>query len=1374
MLVTVWLALKLVIEGRMCDEIEVEPASQEDIEAKLDVPGDSASGSVGFATKQIELDVQIKSRESGQWTESSFREVLDPPAPKPAKDSKPQLQRAAAARRIRPLARLREAPARRYLLITNAQLDSNLREFSITTVGADSAARGLPMAKQPADAATIAPRIGVLAQQTKEYLELQIGDLLGRCGHVQPSRVHDCLVDLQGAVRHRLLGDVGGAWRREELEAILRKHGGLPPPLRELVPPQNFPEIRARLEAGRLILTGPPGTGKTFVAEHLEHEHRTSEKRFEIVTAVDGIAHIRRCLAESGSHLFVFPDPWGHYRLEPDADFWRGELPKLFLQASPEKRFLVTSRTAVKAQAMGDGTPAGFEEAEVEITPADYPIESRKRILALQMRAAVPWQRELVEREEDCIVRELGAPFSLEQFADALKREKNESAVKIDDLIRRSNMEVISRATAEEVKALGVESIAAGVALWALFMTHDTVSEAMASTLRQQLEDGGYRDAIDPLQLLRGLRKAGRLVAHPNGFSVHPTVMQGLEMLIDEEPARAEKVLSAQLRSLAAHGTGPELETLAKYIATRNLPIPPAAQSALNEHLRQQVLTLDGSAWQQAFRLLARFSTGTDGASLLVKGLRPGERTEMRGFEHWQPPTLGSDEIALIRAAPETRGIAVKFVQHILANDQVFDCKASELTEFFAQFGWDLSDEFFDIVVEALDDMRTVPMEICVEAALLTTRPRFDELIDKALAASDALDVWYAGYKEQIRQAEQCEVDAAHASHVDEQPADRFWPVQTALYKIVAVRRGLEGYEWLLKHPRRKDLVSAWAASLSKGATDAELAALRRTCEPGDERPFWKAVETSDRPDMASAVADGLETAPDDQLGDCLETLAKLLPAPDWQSLLEQRARRLPLPRRLALIVANFRGDAAGEKRQLLRAALFDPGELHAIELCLDERETSEAVPVPTEVSKKERDFLEEIVHHGPDRLAVEALRVLGIPAQLGAEYLPHLLASPSLHTRHNALLLAAEAKGFDRRAILFNALRDQDYRCRRVAMRLLAENADAEVKERILAMADDASAPVREACANVIAQHRWSEGASVLVRLLLDPRDSSVGSGYQFNLPNCHVARAAARALKDLSPLSAETIGAIINCVEDFRPSQKRREKADIGVPYQCLLTLAKERHEEIPSLYLRRLGDSWRVEGMEQSGYPLRFAAAWGLVIQLSDNPRLLTQIDPAAIAEGAGHSDDRLAGPCLIALGLLGNRGYAQLVTLASSPHFTPDRALIVATALPKAATAARDVVAGLPPDSPQQRFLAWAEQHAAASAQDAELFLTENPDVAAWVDRIQAKEGIFPALRCALHIRFEKLFGTKFQYDDLFSRHLPKSIPILTMRSMFGGE
>lgn len=1366
-LVTVWLALKLMLETRMCEAIEVEPASNEDIQAKLDVPPDSANGLLGFVANGIELDVQVKSRVS-QWTESEFTKVI---TGEPAKG--PKAKRPAAAKRDRAFDRLRAAKTLRYLLVTNAQLHPSLRSFQVRNPGDSSAANRLPTKRQSPDVTTLASRIGVLPQQTKEHLQLQISELLRRHGHVQPSRIDECVTKLHDAVRYRLLKEVTGLWRREELEATLREYGGLPHRPRELIEPANMAEIRGRLAAGRLLLSGPPGTGKTFVAEHLEHEHRIADEAFEIVTAEAGIAHIRRCLNSPGLHLFVFEDPWGHYRLEPDADFWRSELPKLLAQANPKKRFLVTSRTGVKAQAMGNSDPSSFKEAEVAITPDHYPPDARKRIVALHLRDAAAWQRDLAEREQASIAAKLGAPLSLQEFAEALRQEKNEASVKVDELIRRSNVEVISRTCAEEVKALGGESAAAGVALWSLFMTHSAVTEAMASTLRQQLEDGGYSAEIDPLKLLRWLKNAGRLIPVGGVYSVHPTVMQGLEMLIDEEPARAEKVLSVLLRALVDGSNSAELETLAKYIATRNLPIPAVAQTALNEHLRNQLLALHGSAWQQAFRALTKFSTGKDPVSSLVKSLRLTEQERLSGFERWIPPALNPADIEAIRMASETRGVAVNFIRHILAEQQMLSCEPEELTEFFGQFGWDLSDEFFDVAAKALDGRERIPMELFVKSALLTNKPRYDELLNKALAASDALDIWYADFKEEVRQAEQCEVDATHASYVDEEPGERHWPIHNALVTAVAARRDREGFTWLVEHPCRSKLTWHWAESVSDNASDAELTALRNACDAGKERPFWKALEIAERSDWAAAVADGLETAPEEDLGTGLQTVAKLLNTDEWQKILAPRVAHLPLRRKLAFAIASFHGKDAEEKHKLLNTALFGPELLPAFELCCERSEL--ALPTPQVLSESTRDFVEKIVRTGPDNLSVEGLRVLGCPAKLAADCLPSLLRSSSMHTRHNALLLAAEADGFDGHQATLEALSDEDYRCRRLALRLLAEGANKDGKQRILAMANDKSAPVRVACAEAIGTHGWHEGESVLTKLIYDTRNSTEGGSFRFSTPNFHVARAAASALHELGDLQSETIREIVACVNHFPRGRDHYDMPDIAVPYELLITLARQRDMSIPDLLLRHLRDDWYVEGTEQSGYPLRFAAAWSLVIQLAHTPALQKQLDPAVLAEGASHTDDRLAGPCLAAIGMLGNRSFAQIVALAASPTFTRDRALIVASNLPKTATAARSALAAwLPAESPQGSFLAWAEANPKSSTDEVEQFLATYADVSGWLEKIRAAHGIYPELRFVLHNRLGAVLGTKLNQGDLFARHLPKSIPVMTMRSMFGGE
>lgn len=1376
--VTVWLALKLMLEKRRCAAIEVEPASDEDVEAKLDVPADAAAARLGLAMDTVELDVQVKSRDSGQWTESGFRDVLNgSPVAKskasPTKRSKTTHQTG----RDRPLTRLRGKSKRRFLLVTDAQLHPDLRDFSVSNIGGESAASALPFSTQPADAASLAHRIGIFAQQTKEYLQLQIRDLLSRHGHIQPAMLDECLRDLQDAVRDRLLGRAEAKWNADELHTLLRKHGGLPSPPPEIVPPANIEEIRARLERGAVLLTGPPGSGKTFVAEHLVHEHRIAEPPFQIVTKADGIEHIRHCLREPGRHLFVFSDPWGHYRLEPDADFWRSELPKLFDEAAPEKHFLVTSRSGVKAQAFGSAAPAAFAGSDIAITPADYPVDARKRILHLHMRGAAAWQRDLALREEDRIIRELDVPFSLQQFARALRRESGESRVEVEELIRRSNLEVISRACADEVKALGSENVGAGIALWSLFMTQELVSEATVNTLREQLEEGGYRNSIDPVKLLRWLNHAGRLLQVSDDFSLHPTVMKGLELLIDDEPVLAQQVLGAQIQALSRSDEREKFETLAKYIVSRSLAIPAPARTVLNDHLRTQVMTLNGAAWQQALRATAKFSTATDAVSLIVRKLRPIERQSMRGFEHWQPPSLDAKEVAVITASGEARQVAAKFVREFLANDPMLHCEAEDLVGFFSRFRWDLSDEFFAAVKDALEGGRSIAMDLFVEAALRTDQPRFDEIIDAGLDALDGFNTWFTGYQEEIRHAGQCETDAAHASHVDEEPSERHWPIETALKAAVRSRRAREGYAWLLDHPRRSDLLWSWAASVTEKVSEAELADLRRVCGPGDERPFWKAVENAARSTLAEEVGSGLETAREEHLGACLETLAKLLSADEWQTFLKKRGGSLSAERKLALAATSFHADTTGEHARLLREALFDPEQLRAIDLCLGVDEDPEpAGQAPETVPRTTRDFLRQIAQHGPERLAVTALHVLGAPPDLASEQLPRFLSSPVMQTRLNALVLIARAALTGQwRGAVVNALRDEDYRCRRMAMRMLAADATSEEKELILVRQDDSSAPVRLTCAELIGEHGWPEGEPALIKLLNDTRDASEGGWTRFSMPNHHVARAAASAIGRFKSLSANAVGDVIHFIDTYRPDGERHARQDISVPYHLLIALAAQPEIGVMDLYLRRLKDEWFVDGTEQSGYPLRFAAAWGAVVQISERPNLRERIDPAVFAAGAAHTEDRLAGPCLMVLGMFGNSAYREIVTISASAEFTPERAMIIASALPADAESARAVIEkALAPESPQRRFLEWAEQNASASRDVAERYLSENADVAAWLNEIQSDEGIFPELRFALAQRFDTPFGDKLKSDGLFARHLPKAMPILTMRSMFGGE
>jgi hypothetical protein len=358
----------------------------------------------------------------------------------------------------------------------------------------------------------------------------------------------------------------------------------------------------------------------------------------------------------------------------------------------------------------------------------------------------------------------------------------------------------------------------------------------------------------------------------------------------------------------------------------------------------------------------------------------------------------------------------------------------------------------------------------------------------------------------------------------------------------------------------------------------------------------------------------------------------------------------------------------------------------------------------------------------------------------------------------------------------LIAALEDKDYRCRKTALRLLAPTADAAVRQKLLGMVSDASAPVRETLAEVIAGEHWLDGAPVLAQLIHDTRDADQSPGmFRYGTPDYHVARTAAMALREVGKLDRTIVGQIIARIKGFRQSGKGFRDPDIGVPYELLLTLGNQEHEDIPGLCLRHIRDDWYVEGVKQSGYPIRYAAAWCLFAQLSRSAEQAAKIDPAVLVDGAGHSDGRLAGPCLMAIALCGDRAFGQVNALTASPTFTRARALIMAATLPTTATATHGLLnRTLTADLPESHFLEWAEAHGGASSETAEEFLAAEPAVAAWLDSIQAPDDVLPELRYALHVHFGSTFGDRLESSEVFPRHLPTSIPVLTMRSMFGGD
>jgi len=73
-----------------------------------------------------------------------------------------------------------------------------------------------------------------------------------------------------------------------------------------------------------------------------------------------------------------------------------------------------------------------------------------------------------------------------------------------------------------------------------------------------------------------------------------------------------------------------------------------------------------------------------------------------------------------------------------------------------------------------------------------------------------------------------------------------------------------------------------------------------------------------------------------------------------------------------------------------------------------------------------------------------------------------------------------------------------------------------------------------------------------------------------------------------------------------------------------------------------------------------------------------------------------------------------------------------------------------------------------------------WLDEHPAAADWLAAVQPTEDMDPAknvnppLRLALNLLFDGKLGRLLGYDDIRAGDLAEPVPIMTMRSMFGGE
>ena len=1250
-LVTVWVALELMFGPDACaDSIIVEPASHDDVMAKLAVATDLAEASLNVGGG--ELHVQIKFKGAGHWSAKDFASVVNE---KPVKGTR------GPSTRSRATALLLNDPARHYVFITNTCVDGVLAKGRVKVPSQRSSATFLPtnLNLDSQQKERLSGRFALIEQMTLTETHRQIEVLLTQQLNVPMQNLDACINRLKRLVEDRFL-EVPDPLRKAEIEKIAEGHGGLPhanPQLDRYVEPANRIEAEQCLNRrGAVLLIGPSGYGKSLTAESLAYERRQANPPYKVMRETEGLAAIEEALSAPGRMLFHLEDPWGQSGLDKEgASKWISRLPALVRQASSEKQFIITSRTEVYREALGESPAPVWRDRTVSIDDSSYDVSARKSILHGKLKQAGSWRQDLAQQHESRLIAELRTPLEIDAFTRELMDVSKPAQVDIRTLIDRALTDSRKQVVSDHVRGFGDPGVRGAAVLWALLRRSQSLDPARLCNLRRELDRAKDQDiALDDLAEHLALTQFE--TGADGGYRAHSKVVEPLESLARSHPRATEKALNAATRAacnLVSTDSSwlDELLRLvagARQIQDRNVVLDAGIVEFVDGHLTKDLLQSVGherrfrSAWQTANQYLS----GAAPLGNLVHWLeRGGPRN--KGFDiGWRAPAITEAERRAVLAADPTMSVVKGFIEFILPFEPD-DYGADELFPWLRAFGIDFSEAFIragDVLVRVSHFVMSA--DAISECALGWSNPPYDTVWSQILALDSAAKTALEASCEQRRQVWQGELDYTEQSAIHDRAEEEGQSAFNYAKGYVRARRRQEGFKWIELHPRHDLLLPLWAEVMRRSRDEIGPEELNAFFDMAGDNEHLRAeglgiiadrslIFARDQVLAALATANGntLEAAiralawlEGDGLGTTSKSAAEAILLSIFSHLPAIRAATLA-PYIADLYRGKQKTAAAG---RILAAAR--PQARTAVNLALASELDLEDTAVMQLYRALQPGEATELITSGPRTLG-RSLLVLS--AQEGVDITG--IANAWLDSNDStdakiALTALVKVSGAAASSAICSALGHSDYKVRRTAITLLAPFADDAQRARILQMATDKSAPVRKTLAMVIGRQGWEDGLSTLLNLLGDTRDytrhpeQQGRSEVQFD-----VARAAADALARFQQLPASAVGSIISFLEAGEDASD-----DVGLHAKLIDLLNAAEDPRVWETLERALVDNRVVGQAGENLYPVRYAAAWCVFKRIQNHPLELELVPWTAIESASDHLDPQLAGPALAALG------------------------------------------------------------------------------------------------------------------------------------------
>lgn len=1111
--VSVLAALDLLVVNRVAKVLQLEPASQEDLEAELEAPRVSSSAIVDGER----LVVQAKLRRSGQWTDATLRNLV-----------------AHGTKRPSALNQLSDARVR-YILITSADVSGALGCLQVDDFLEAPSGDDLPSAVfPPSHVKSAAGRFAVMAQFNEARVVERIDAHLFSPLCIPKERHDACREELRKVAIAGMRS--GLAWNRVDVEVIVKKHGGSIPGERDarFVKPMNWDDIVAHMDKrNAIVITGPSGTGKTTVAKALYEHYKRIVPGLNYVEP-EGPGDLKARI-DGGPAFFYVEDPWGKYEIKGGTADWTAELDERLLKANVHQKIVVTSRTDILAATAGSSSEL-LKPWEVQLDASKYGERELGNMFEARVRALNSSLLKMAAiRSKEQVLRTLQTPFEIDRFVALLQS----GAIPADEnefqFVSRVLSETQTRAIEKEVQLTveGRHYEAAAVVLWGLMAARRSISRKDIPLIRRaisKLDSGfgsGLERLINDLVASGNLRQAGSDVTY-----THPRVEQGLMRVVRADPAVTEVALvnlTTAFVRMESDG-GRAIETVVRlHAAIKNIneplyEVPEEVQRVIDTWL-EAALSADHDDYVGLLRLAAIAGSRACVPAEVARWFRPVPTGAHFFMSAWKRSLRDDAWYEMVRTHPLTPDICRRFIRLVLAvgtrdyphqmatlMDDIssgLDAAWADAARVIVHHGEDPN-----AVTIAFGSMRSpVNREVLLQLALA-------ELRKEAASTHDSADDWSCAdghYNEDWE---------GHDGYQDD-----YYAARELVSAYAAATRAAKGWQALASHPDVQELKGAWfdamRAAAHEDVSDEELRHLLNLgAGENSEQHIWRSLGRAWRPSFERELRERLLLGAEAENLRELAVRCALVQAPDllvWvASSLFQEGRFVRL--------LELAYDAKVQSKRFDETSTLDQA-LEAFELRLQEPfvELSAALmPLhqleEVKLSDAALDALVPLLglHRGP--LRVLLVWLAAVNGRATEDVLNDALGESIVPEEAEAAVQAAAAAG--RWSLVRAALNHPRAKARRRALELLTTRGGQVIPEGVAELVNDPSALVRRAVVGVLSRHP-DRNARELVQLCEDTwSHHSVPKGEDQNYP---IAQAAAKALSTLSTVPSELTGPIV-----------------------------------------------------------------------------------------------------------------------------------------------------------------------------------------------------------------------------------------------------